>query len=181
MPERRLVDFADPARCGDWETVDDVVMGGISRSELRPTADGTAVFRGTVSLENDGGFASVRSRAEDFALTGSDGLALRVRGDGRAYKLQLRTDAAFDRIVYQARFAPRSGTWETVRLPFTGFAPTFRGRVVDGAPPLDAGAVRRIGLLISDQQAGPFALELAWIAAFEATDATPPGGARPES
>jgi monofunctional biosynthetic peptidoglycan transglycosylase len=68
-----------------------------------------------------------------------------------------------------------------VRLPFLAFAPTFRGRVLSGAPPLDPGAVRRLGLLISDRQAGPFALELAWIAASEAADATPPGGARPEA
>ena len=181
MPERRLFDFADPAQAGGWAPVDDVVMGGVSRSELRPTAEGTAVFRGTVSLEHDGGFASVRSGAVEFALGGSAGLALRVRGDGRAYKLQLRTDAAFDGVAYQARFTPPAGAWETVRLPFLAFAPTFRGRVLSDAPPLDPGAARRLGLLISDRQAGPFALELAWIAAFEAADATPPGGARPES
>jgi len=176
MPERRLFDFADPAATAAWAAIDDTVMGGVSSSELRPTADGTAVFRGTVSLENDGGFASVRSGAVDFDLAGADGLALRVRGDGRAYKLQVRTDAAFDGIAYQARFTPPAGAWETVRLPFSAFAPTFRGRVLGGAPPLDPGAVRRLGLLISDRQAGPFALELAWIAASEAAGAPPPRG-----
>jgi hypothetical protein len=166
VPERRLIDFADPARRGDWETVDDVVMGGVSHSELCGTGSGTALFRGTVSLENHGGFASARTRPERFELAGWDGLALHLRGDGHVYKLQMRTDDAFDGIVYQARFATEAGNWQTVRLAFADFAPTFRGRVSRGAPPLDPGAVRRIGLLISDKQPGPFELEIAWIGAY---------------
>ena len=43
------------------------------------------------------------------------------------------------------------------------FVPTFRGRVLSGAPPLDAAKVTSVGFLISDKQDGPFQLEVAWI------------------
>jgi hypothetical protein len=48
-------------------------------------------------------------------------------------------------------------------LPFKQFIPTFRGRVLSGEPPLDPTKVTSVGFLISDNQAGPFQLEVAWI------------------
>jgi monofunctional biosynthetic peptidoglycan transglycosylase len=47
-----------------------------------------------------------------------------------------------------------------VQLPFSAFLPTFRGRRVPGAPPLDPARIRQIGFAIADRQAGPFALAL---------------------
>ena len=45
------------------------------------------------------------------------------------------------------------------------FVPTFRGRVLSGEPLLDPAKVTSVGFLISDKQAGPFQLEVAWIKA----------------
>jgi len=63
-------------------------------------------------------------------------------------------------VNYQAAFKAPEGTWTLVRLPRSGFLPTFRGRSVPGAPPLDPARVRQIGLMIADRQAGSFALAL---------------------
>ncbi len=165
MPTRvPVLDFADPARAGDFASIDDAVMGGRSWSAVA-AGDGAAVFSGEVSLEHGGGFASVRSRPLGLDLSAADGLALRVRGDGRAYKLNLRTDRDFDGITWQARFATEAGAWTTVVLPFSAFVPVYRGRPVPSAPPLDLRHVETIGLLVSDRQAGPFRLEIAEIAA----------------
>lgn len=56
-----LFDFTDPSAANAWHAIDDRVMGGISRSTLRHHPAGHALFEGTVSLERNGGFASVRS------------------------------------------------------------------------------------------------------------------------
>jgi hypothetical protein len=45
------------------------------------------------------------------------------------------------------------------------FRPSFRGRAVPDAPPLDPARVRQVGLLIADRQAGPFALAMRSFAA----------------
>ena len=132
------------------------------------TEEGTAAFRGEVSLENGGGFASVRCDFTPRNLGFWRGLALRVRGDGRAYKLRLRDHVAAGGADYQARFGTVPGAWITVRLPFESFAPTSRGKPVPGAGPLDLASVTTIGLLVSEQQAGCFELELGWIGAYGA-------------
>jgi hypothetical protein len=157
MP-RELFRFEYASSVTDWSVIGDSVMGGISRSCLRHDPAGFAVFEGLVSLENNGGFASVRSRVLDLGGPGVVDYVLEVRGDGKRYKLNLRTDDAFDGVNFQAAFEPLASEWTSVRLPVSGFRPTFRGRVVPGAPPLDPARVRQMGLVIADRQAGPFAL-----------------------
>jgi monofunctional biosynthetic peptidoglycan transglycosylase len=129
------------------------------------TADGTGVFAGHLSLENNGGFASVRTDVSGIDLTGFAGLAVRVRGDGREYQVRLRTDRRFDGIAYTATFQTQRDAWTTVTLPFDAFVPTFRGYVPRNAPPLDPGSVRQLGLLLGDKREGPFRLEVERIVA----------------
>jgi len=153
-----LLEFDDDADCAMWRPVDDVVMGGVSSSAFDRAAPGVARFAGTVSLDRGGGFASVRTTPRDWDTAGATAFVLRVRGDGRTYKFTLRTGDTLDGIQYQARFAPPAGEWTEARLPVADFRPTFRGRTVPGAPPLDPSRVRTLGLMISDRQAGPFEL-----------------------
>src|SRR5512143_1635672 len=87
-----LLDFADPRGAGAWESIGDRVMGGRSTGTFTSTPGGPAVFLGEISLENGGGFASVRSAPGAFDLSRHHGLVLEVRGDGRSYKLSIRTD-----------------------------------------------------------------------------------------
>ena len=153
-----LLDFDDPADAALWRPVNDVVMGGVSRSTFGPAEPGIARFSGNVSLENFGGFASVRTPPRDWDTAGAQAFLLRVRGDGRTYKFTLRTGDGFDGIQYQARFAAPAGEWHEVRLPVDEFVATFRGRKVPFAPSLDPARVRALGMMISDKQAGPFEL-----------------------
>lgn len=153
-----LLDFTDPADVALWRPVDDVVMGGVSNSDFSQAERGTARFRGNVSLENFGGFASVRTASRDWDAANARAFVLRVRGDGKHYKFTLRTSDRFDGIQYQARFTAPAGEWTDVRLPVDAFVPTFRGRKVPFAPALDPAGVRTLGFTISDRQAGPFEL-----------------------
>lgn len=153
-----LLDFEDPAEMALWRPVDDTVMGGVSRSTFELDGPGIARFRGNVSLENFGGFASVRTTPRDWDTAHARAFVLRVRGDGQQYKFTLRTSDRFDGIQYQARFTAPAGEWTDVRLPVDAFVPTFRGRKVPFAAPPDPGRVRTLGLMISDKQAGPFEL-----------------------
>lgn len=159
-----LLDFEDPAEIELFHPIDDVVMGGLSSSRFEPAGPGIAAFRGEVSLARGGGFASVRSTPRDWATSGAQSILMRVKGDGRQYKLTLRTDDAFDGAQYQARFQPPAGDWVELRLPVEGFIATFRGRRLHDAPGLDPARIRTLGLMISEKQAGPFELLVDWIA-----------------
>lgn len=168
--------FDRPESVATWSAIDDRVMGGVSRSTLRFDPAGHAVFAGTVSADNNGGFASVRSAvaqpaAGDFETEGGeaggfDAIELDVRGDGRRYKLNLRTDRGFDGVNYQAAFDTSAGTWSRVRLPLADFQPTWRGRPVPDAPPLREARIEQVGLMIADRQFGGFELAIRGIRAL---------------
>ncbi len=160
-----LFDFSDPEAATLWNPINDGVMGGISQSQLRYDPAGHAVFAGQVSFENNGGFASVRCQPTDIGRRDVTAYLLDVCGDGKRYKLNLRTDNSFDGINYQAQFHPPAGIWATCRLASADFVPSWRGRPVPNAPPLDSVRVRQIGLMIADRQEGPFALAIRSIAA----------------
>ncbi len=155
-----LFDFTDPATVNDLAAIDDRVMGGISRSRMRHDPAGHAVFEGTVSLERNGGFASVRSSPGTRGKPHATACVIEVRGDSKLFKLSLLTDDGFDSLNYQASFAPEGEDWRTIRLPLAAFRASFRGRGVPGAPALDAARISQVGLMIAARQAGPFALEI---------------------
>ena len=155
-----LFDFTDPTAASAWRAIDDRVMGGISRSTLRHDPAGHAVFEGTVSLERNGGFASVRSSPGDRGNSGAESCHIEVRGDAKQFKLSLLTDDGFDSINYQAGFAPMGTDWQTLYLPLADFRASFRGRDVLDAPALDPAGIRQVGLMIAARQAGPFALHI---------------------
>jgi hypothetical protein len=149
-----------------WRSIDDVVMGGVSSSRLHPTGEGTALFEGDLSLENRGGFASVRTTLGPLDLSAYTGVEIHVRGDGKRYRLRLRTDDRVDGIAYQAEFSTSGDGWQTQQLPFVEFQPTYRGRILEGVEPLATNHINQVGLMIADRQAGAFQLEVAWLRAF---------------
>ena len=151
--EMILVRF-DTADELEWRVINDGVMGGVSQSRLERTDRGTAVFAGDLSLENNGGFASVRVRLAACDLSDHAGLEVRVRGDGRTYQLRLRHDDSFDGVAYRADMETTAGEWRTLRFPFRAVTPTFRGRTVPGAPALDPASIRQIGFLLADGRPG---------------------------
>ena len=159
-----LIDIADQER--RWHPVNDGVMGGISRSGMQITEQGTALFSGQLSLENNGGFASVRTPLAPRDLSNLAGVEITVRGDGRTYQLRFRTDERFDGAAYRALIPTRPGEWVTIRLPFTDFQPTFRGRILAGYGPLDTNSLCQLTFMIADKQAGPFQLEIQRVGTF---------------
>jgi hypothetical protein len=155
-----LFDFSEPSAAAAWHPIDDRVMGGRSSSHLRHDPAGHAVFEGVVSLERNGGFASVRSTPGALGLPSAEACLIEVRAAGPQFKLNLLTNDGFDSLSYQAPFRPAGNTWQTQRLPLSAFRANFRGREVPGAPTLDPAHIRQIGLMIADGQAGPFALDI---------------------
>ena len=155
-----LFDFTDPNAANAWHAIDDRVMGGISRSTLRHDPAGHAVFQGTVSLEQNGGFASVRSSPGERGLAGAATCLIELRGDNKQFKLSLLTDDGFDSLNYQASFTPKGNDWQTLHLPLADFHASFRGREVTDAPPLAPARIRQAGLMIAARQAGPFELHI---------------------
>ena len=157
--------FDEPAEQRAWHAVNDGVMGGVSAGGL--DVEGVVgVFHGTLSLEHGGGFASIRRPVPAGALSGSDGVSLRVRGDGRRYQCRVGSERLPDGASYAASFDTTAGRWLDVSLPWAAFEAVFRGRPVTDAPPLSPERIHRIGFLLADRRPGAFRLEIASIRAL---------------
>lgn len=142
-------------------------MGGLSQSEIALSESNTAIFQGTVSLENNGGFSSIRTSPRFYKLDGYRGIVLRLKGDGKKYQFRLRMNDRFDGISYRYHFKTDINKWIIIGFPFNEFVPVFRGRTLYDLEPIDPKKIQQIGFLISDKQAGPFKLEIDWIKAYK--------------
>ena len=159
---RVLFDFTGPDAAKQWQTVNDGVMGGVSDGRFKITDNKTMEFFGTLSLENNGGFASVRSRPRKVNLKAGDSVAARVRGDGREYRLNLYVPGDSGRYSFRQTFKTKKGEWMEASLPVDKFVATWRGRVFPDQK-LDPSKVHSVGFLLGDKKAGPFKLEVDWI------------------
>ena len=64
-----IFDFNKEKNINSWIVVDDVVMGGVSSSRISISKDGNGVFSGHVSLDNNGGFSSIRLNLEKVEVS----------------------------------------------------------------------------------------------------------------
>ena len=141
-----------------WRAVHDTVMGGRSSGDMVPAEEGLR-FRGRLSLENNGGFASIRGQSESFELGGTDGIQLELVGDGRTWFVTVdRADVRLRAGSYRTAIQTREGESTTHNLRWSDFQPTSFGRPVVGVPALQAepGQIHRIGLMVADGQEGDF-------------------------
>ncbi len=160
---RTIFDGNQPAFRGSWSNVNDNVMGGVSQGQHGFTAEGELRFFGNLSLANNGGFASVRSRGRQIGLQQDDELWLRVRGDGRKYNLDLRVPSRRMAFTYRVTMQTTANQWQEYRVPMSLFRATSFGRVVANAGPVNAANVNSVGFTISDKKQGPFQLDVDWI------------------
>lgn len=164
-PGLLLTDFTPNTSDLGWYVVNDNVMGGRSEGDFA-LGNEKLSFAGRTNT-NGGGFSSIRTQPMQLDLSDFAGIQLYVKGDGRRYTWRLTTDARWRgrQISYWADFETRNGTWTTVNIPFANFIPQFRGYTLEG-PALDPAKIRGMGLMIYDNEDGPFELELASVHTF---------------
>jgi monofunctional biosynthetic peptidoglycan transglycosylase len=161
--DKVIFDFSSEETSGKWRIVNDVVMGGVSNSNMILDEEGFTKFSGTLSSENNGGFVSARSNLEETDLNNYSGVVIKARGDGNIYSLRFRTNQSYDGISYEAKFRSVKDEWKDFKIPFSDFKTTFRGRFVPNQPKLESENIRQVGILIADDQWGNFQLDLKWI------------------
>ena len=157
---RVLFDFDGRDAANKWRTVNDGVMGGVSDGRFRVTDQGFLEFYGTLSLRNNGGFASVRSKPAETRFQKDDVIVARVRGDGRRYYLNLRVPTNRTAYSYRASFQTTAGQWQEIRIPVRAFQATSYGRRIRNASPVSVNNVNSVGFLLADKIPGEFTLEV---------------------
>lgn len=151
----------------EWQVVNDGVMGGLSQGKVTLTDEGTMKFSGTLSLENNGGFSTVRSSGIDRDLSNDLGILLKIKGDGRDYEIRLDSDATYRGmpVSFAGKFSTKAGEWQQVKVPFSDFEGSWRGKDLPDEK-LNPAVIRRVGILLGDKKSGPFHLEIDYIRTY---------------
>ena len=152
-----IFDFNASSDLSNWRIVDDVVMGGRSDGNFKLTESGNGLFSGDVSLENNGGFSSVRYRFEQKSIEGYKKVSIRLKGDGKRYQFRVKSKK-YDQHSYIAYFTT-SGEWETIEINLAKMYPSWRGMKLD-MDNYPGETMEEIAFLISNKKAESFQLEI---------------------
>jgi len=158
--EKLIFDFNSNTKISDWVVVEDRVMGGRSNAEISLTDEGHAKFSGNVSLENNGGFASVRHRLNVEGVKNFSKAVIRLKGDGKNYQFQLKNKLN-DRHSYIQEFST-NGEWQEIEVDLAKMYPGFRGRKLD-IPNWDHDIIQEITFLIGNKKNEEFSLLIDYI------------------
>lgn len=155
-------DFGNDKAGSDWVVVNDTVMGGVSRSQLEMT-DESLSFTGDLSLENNGGFVSMRSPYSQYDLSDAKEISFRVRGEGGTFALMLERHQAWYLPSYRTYFEPTS-EWQTFKVKLKDIDEwTIQGKTGKKLNKEIAAKLIRMGFIKLDKKPGPFSLEVDYI------------------
>jgi NADH dehydrogenase [ubiquinone] 1 alpha subcomplex assembly factor 1 len=153
---KTIFEFKEGANINQWRTLNDAVMGGVSSSTIEINKEGKGVFKGDVSTENNGGFASVRY-SSSIDVGDSKSINIRLKGDGKNYQFRIKNSAS-DFESYITTFST-SGKWQTIEIKLNDLYPSFRGRKMD-KPNFNESKFEEMSFLIANKKNESFELLL---------------------
>ncbi|WP_424286719.1 CIA30 family protein [Eudoraea sp.] len=152
-----LFDFTKESNIQNWSVVNDGVMGGLSKGNFSVNDKGDGFFTGHVSLENNGGFSSVRYNFESKSVSNYKKITLRLKGDGKQYQIRVKTRIS-DYYSYIA-YIKTNGEWQTLEILFSNMIPSFRGNILD-LPNYPGEYMEQFAILIGNKKNEDFKLYL---------------------
>jgi hypothetical protein len=157
MKSQLIFDFNHNANITDWKIVDDVVMGGRSNGQFKIDSDGNGIFSGDVSVENNGGFSSLRYQFEKINTTKESKVIIRLKGDGKEYQFRIKNN----RNTYYSYITnfKTTGDWENIIINLKDLYPSFRGQTMN-IPNFTGNSLEEIVFLIGNKKNETFTLVL---------------------
>lgn len=150
-------------KCDNWFVVLDGVMGGLSTGELEKK-ENSFVLSGEVSLENNGGFASLRTPFTNFNLSDYAAVSIRYRFTGQDFAFTLHKYRRFWYPNYKVNLPVTKGAWTEVTCTLRDFERYRLGRKLSGHPDTDdLEQIIRLGFISNTKEATPYTFEVDYI------------------
>ena len=140
---------------GAWYVVDDGVMGGRSQGRLDLAKGEVLHFHGKVSLENNGGFSSIRYDMDSVNINDRRKIILTLKGDGKSYQFRIKKDRR-ERYSYIKAFTT-NGEWQNIEINLRDMEPAFRGMMLD-LPNFDFDIISEMAILIGNKKPETFSI-----------------------
>jgi len=155
MVSHTIFDFNQKSDLNNWVVIDDVVMGGKSSGSFGLSPEGYGVFKGSISLDNNGGFSSVRYKFERKLIKDFNNIILKIKGDSKKYQFRIKSNSG-DYYSYISTFST-NGDWQEIKIPLKNMYPSFRGRKLD-KPNFSGDYIEEIAFLIGNKKEEKFQL-----------------------
>lgn len=164
-PSDNVMDFGK-GELSTWRALNDGVMGGRSIGNVSYSRS-TLKWEGRVSLENNGGFSSVRSPWGEQDLSSFDAVTIRCRtttGVEDTFTLTMEVSEQWWMPYWKTDFKA-DADWKEVVIPFSALK---KSSAMTGELPKiwtwgNLSEVLRLGMMKYDGLAGEFGLEVDWM------------------
>ena len=156
MQESKLFDFNNNIDISQWRIVNDFVMGGISKSEFLVDQN-NGVFRGSVSLENNGGFAMVKYTFPKINIADFSKIKISLKGDTKNYQVRIKENST-QKHSYIHPFKA-TNEWQDIEFILQDFIPMYRGRKME-LTNFQENSISEIVFLIGNKKSEDFELRL---------------------
>lgn len=155
MASNIIFEFNKKSILKDWVIVNDAVMGGKSSGSIQLNSEGYGVFKGFISLDNNGGFSLVRYRFKKKPIKEFTKIVLTIKGDKKEYQFRIKSNSS-DSFSYITTFNT-SGNWQEIQVPLNSMTPAFRGRKLD-IPNFCDDSIEEIAFLFGNKKEENFQL-----------------------
>lgn len=157
------LNFGEHKESPQWMAINDTVMGGRSQGELS-TNQNSFAFKGSISFENNGGFASVRGPFQETNLSDYSTVEIRYKTTGQSFALTLENYRPFYMPYYKKTLPNSNGNWKTVTLQLKDFKAYRLGEETgDKLSKTILKEIIRIGFINGEKKEGAFSLEVDYV------------------
>lgn len=148
-------------RTSNWSILSDNVMGGVSEGQIE-YGKTSVTLKGNVSLENRGGFVSIKSNFGKIDLSSFKVVKITFRSTNQKYAFTLENSRRWYEPAYKYEFmAKEKNKWETVSMNLDNFMEEVIGRPTGKkADKSITESILRIGISTNEKREGPFQLEI---------------------
>lgn len=157
LSSQNMYTFTKSSDLSSWRVVSDGVMGGVSKAKLNISDEGSGVFEGLVSLDNNGGFTMIQYNCEIRDVKKYSKIVVQLKGDGKTYQFRIKDQReAYYSYVQSFKTSTEN---ERIELKLSDFKPTFRGRKLH-MPHFTEDTIEQVGILIGNKKEEFFKLEI---------------------
>lgn len=157
------IDFGTACDTCDWFVVVDGVMGGLSEGKVTKTSE-SIIFKGEISLKNNGGFASYRNQYGTYDLSSYKEVTIRYKSTGQNFAFTLNNYRRFYNPNFKQELPVTNSVWKEVTLALSSFKKYRLGNLLSGHPSQEELAnVIRMGFISNDKKASEFMIEIDYI------------------
>ena len=144
-----IFEFSSDINTDSWRVVDDVVMGGVSSGNFSINEEGYGDYNGKVSLENNGGFSSLRCDFSSINVNNYTKVVLKIKGDGKDYQFRIKhKQSNYHSYIYTFSTDKK---WQTIEIPLAKMHPAFRGKKLNIGN-FNAITIEQIAFLIANKK-----------------------------